>query len=197
MMGAVLAGGESRRMGQSKALMDWGGQPLAERQRQVLAAVCSHTVVVASQENFLSLQPHFSQLIADRHGGKGPLAGIHAALLHTVEVGLTRAMVLAVDLPGVNTTFLNWIDEQFVGQSALVCRWEGREQPLCGMYSFAILPELEKALSGDHFGVMRFLQHLQGVQWLDVQEGTPGWHARLLTNVNTQHDVEGFANFNP
>ena len=51
-LGVVLAAGSGRRMGRAKALLDWGGMPLAAWQaRTLLAGGCARVLVVTGAEH--------------------------------------------------------------------------------------------------------------------------------------------------
>ena len=77
-VGAVLAGGQSRRLGRDKALLPWSGKPLVLRPFEVLQeAVAEAVIVTVSGRSYDDLG---IPVIHDRFEGMGPLAGIHAAL---------------------------------------------------------------------------------------------------------------------
>ena len=76
----VLAGGESRRMGTPKPLLDWHGATLIERVTGILVRVAEPVVVVGGPGLPLpELAPGVEQA-ADRLPGQGPLEGIAAGL---------------------------------------------------------------------------------------------------------------------
>lgn len=79
-VGAVLCGGASRRMGRDKALIEVDGVPMARRVADVLrAGGCDRILAVGGDAEALAalgLEP-----IADRWPGEGPLGGLATALL--------------------------------------------------------------------------------------------------------------------
>lgn len=83
-VGAVLCGGSSRRMGRDKALVEVDGVPLARRVADALgAAGCSPVLAVGGDApalGALGLEP-----VADRWPGEGPLGGLATALAATVD----------------------------------------------------------------------------------------------------------------
>ena len=90
LIGLVLAGGRSRRMGQDKALMRYQGKPLFEHAAALLnEAGCKQVLISRNQPGYLT------DIIVDA----GPLAGVHAAL-DVLSVGdefqMRRAIVGAV-----------------------------------------------------------------------------------------------------
>ncbi len=78
-VGAVLCGGASRRMGRDKALIVRDGQPLALRVAGALATAGATTVcAVGGDED--ALVALGLEVVADRWPGQGPLGGLATAL---------------------------------------------------------------------------------------------------------------------
>lgn len=94
LLGAVLAGGESRRLGRDKAREPIAGVPLVERAARTLGEVVEDVVVVSARP-LETVRPR----VADLRPPCGPLGGIEAALAEADRRGLDGALVLACDLP--------------------------------------------------------------------------------------------------
>ncbi len=93
-VGVLLAGGGSRRMGRDKALLDWHGRPLLDHVRARLDAAGCATVVTSRAA---------PGCVADRFPERGPLAGIHAVLRSCPAAGY---LVLPVDMPLMSVALL-------------------------------------------------------------------------------------------
>ncbi|MFQ5350670.1 MAG: molybdenum cofactor guanylyltransferase, partial [Thermoanaerobaculia bacterium] len=94
-LGVVLAGGASRRMGRDKAALPWSGSTLAHRAAADLAEVCGEVVIAGPDD----LARTDVGTVADLFPGSGPLAGLHAGL----ERAAGRAIfALACDMPFVD-----------------------------------------------------------------------------------------------
>jgi molybdopterin-guanine dinucleotide biosynthesis protein A len=89
-LGVVLAGGLSRRMGRDKALLDHHGRPLLRRQVDVLSALCGQVVVSGDYAGF--------DCVPDEGERCGPLGGIHAVCRRFPDTAL---LVVPVDMPQV------------------------------------------------------------------------------------------------
>ena len=81
----IQAGGESRRMGQSKALVPFAGRPLICRMVDRLSPVADELIITTNEGDklaFLSEQyPDLEiKLVPDLHDFRGALPGIHTAL---------------------------------------------------------------------------------------------------------------------
>src|SRR6202790_3076791 len=82
-IGFVLAGGRSSRMGagpgKDKVFLEFGGQTLLDRALSVMGTVCDRVAIVGDPAKFTN----YESVVPDIFPGCGPLAGIHAALLHS------------------------------------------------------------------------------------------------------------------
>ena len=81
----IQAGGESRRMGQSKALVPFAGRPLMCRMVERLAPVADELVITTNEAERLEfLHGEFPgvplRLVPDLHDSRGALPGLHTAL---------------------------------------------------------------------------------------------------------------------
>jgi molybdopterin-guanine dinucleotide biosynthesis protein A len=77
--GAVLCGGQSRRMGRDKALIPIGGTPMVVRVADALLAAGAREVIAVGREPD-ALAPLGLTTVPDGRAGAGPAAGIVTAL---------------------------------------------------------------------------------------------------------------------
>src|SRR5690349_20728578 len=107
--GAVLAGGESQRMGRDKALLQIDGETLLARQVRLLKAAGASEVIISQHPKRprpISQLPTDVRLVWDTGSFEdcGPIAGI-SAVLQGAEFPLIA--VVAVDLPFVTAAWWN------------------------------------------------------------------------------------------
>lgn len=145
--GAVLAGGQSRRMGRDKATLAHEGRPLWARQAGILREAGAEPVAIvrAPGQPPLGL-PDDLLLWHDTVTGVGPLAGLHAAL----SQGRTSLLaLLAVDMPRVDAWWFQWLGS-FSGSTigAVACRPDGTYEPLAAIYPRLALKEAAARLTG-------------------------------------------------
>ena len=93
----LLGGGESRRMGRDKARIEFKGQPLWQRQLDLLRALGTEQLFVSARTKPDWL-PNDAGLLLDDPPSRGPLSGLTKALL---TMRTTHLVVLAVDMPFV------------------------------------------------------------------------------------------------
>ncbi|MES2054397.1 MAG: molybdenum cofactor guanylyltransferase [Pseudomonadota bacterium] len=94
-LGAILAGGASRRFGSDKALALAFGKPLMGHAIDSLHAVVGHTVICGRE------WPSMTSLADRPVSGLGPLGGLNAALHHARETGFDWVLSIACDTPFV------------------------------------------------------------------------------------------------
>lgn len=96
-LGAVLAGGESRRYGSPKALAEVGGSRLVDRVVDALRQVTPDLVVSANEPDlFRDLE---LPILTDERPGLGALGGIHAVLHRARADGRPGILAVACDMP--------------------------------------------------------------------------------------------------
>ena len=83
----ILAGGQSRRMGTDKALLNWRGRPLYELAQSLARSLGAGQLLLSG--------PQVGGL-PDRYPGQGPLAGIDACLQ---KAETDWVLMLPVDMP--------------------------------------------------------------------------------------------------
>jgi molybdopterin-guanine dinucleotide biosynthesis protein A len=180
----ILAGGQSRRMGFNKALLDLGGQPLirvlVDRIRPVTNRILISSNDCASYR-FLNFP-----VVSDFYRGHGPLAGFHAAMLQQVS---SLYIVLACDLPNLRASLLRNLILFAEGFDAAIPRTrDGLAHPLCAVYRRTCLPSVENALlRGANKVIETFLVDKLSIRWVGPEEGQ--FKDSDLANINTPEDL--------
>ena len=145
--GAILAGGASRRFGRDKAAEEVHGDRLIDRAGFALRPHCGEVVVVSSRPD-TPASPW--AVIHDSRPPCGPLGGIEAALQYAGRSGYDAVVVLAVDLPLVDTTSVGVLVGAFAedGARATVAARRGEPdfEPLCAVYPLSCLATVSELL---------------------------------------------------
>ena len=179
-MGGVLIGGGSRRMGQPKQLMDTRGSTMVER---VVTTLEPHVagVVMLGLGELPTEMPHFPRLL-DADGCRGPLAGILAALRHAPEACW---VVAACDMPLIEPAAVSWLlGARCPSASMILPRIDGRIEPLLALYEPAARPLLEAAATADEFALRRLARHESA-----LCAEPPASLRRCWFNANTPADL--------
>jgi len=180
LIGAVLAGGESRRFGRDKAAEPIRGKPMVVRGAETLAEVFEHVVIVSSREPVVPDWPH----VRDRRPGHGPLAAIETALLDAARAGREGAFVLACDLPLVDAAVVRSVVAGADGAPACAPSRPAHPgiEPLCAVYRTVCLPAVTDALDRGRRSVHAAFAAVGGVV-VEIPDD-------VFLNVNTAQDAE-------
>jgi molybdenum cofactor guanylyltransferase len=181
----ILAGGQSRRMGFNKALIDVNGRPIISLLIDQVSQVTNRILISSNDPDsyrFLNFP-----VVPDHFAGCGPLAGLHAAMRYN---DCSLFIVLACDLPHLRAPLLKSLVSLAEGVNAAIPRTkDGRAHPLCAAYQRTCLPSIEQALErGSHKFIEIFLDHALTVRWIGPDEGI--YKAAELANINTPEDLQ-------
>jgi len=193
-LGAILAGGKSRRFGSPKALAMMGGVTLVERVARPLREAGARPVLITGPH--LPDLGHLLPCRSDLRPGLGPLSGLHTALVWAGELGLTGTLCVACDMPFLSADLLRRIAERGEASHDTVIVPESggpRDiEPLCAWYPTSAASVVAKLLESDTRTMAHLLTELR-LEVLPLAEvATFGDPARLFHNVNTIEDRDRF-----
>ena len=182
LVGLVLVGGQSRRMGAPKWALDYHGETQAAATARLLGPVCARVVLSVAPGPVPDGLPDLP-LVADDGTVRGPSAGILAAL---VASPATAFLVAAVDLPLLDAATLAALvagrDPTRLATAFRSLR-DGSPEPLCAVWEPAAYAPLRAAVRAGATCPRRFLlDAAPRVRLLDAPE------ARALANANTPAD---------
>ena len=169
--GILLVGGASERFGSPKALVEIGGETLAERGRRVLGEVCDDVLVVGKRGEL----PF--DVLDDGTAVRAPIAGVVAALRAAAH---DVCVVVPVDCP--------WMTPAAVRALGDACRDAAVPQtgPLPGAWAKSALPLLERRLAaGGPLALHRAYDDLDVV--------TVALDPAVVADVDTPADLSGRA----
>ena len=134
----ILAGGRSRRMGQNKALLPFGGAPsLACYQYIKLSKIFESCYIVAKKRDDIGCKANFLIERSDTHSVLG-------AIVFALEALKKPLFVLAVDMPLVDTVLIGTLYEKFTQTAQPVAAKDSSFlHPLCAIYPPSLLPTLK------------------------------------------------------
>jgi molybdopterin-guanine dinucleotide biosynthesis protein A len=147
----IQAGGESRRMGQDKALLPFLGQPLIQRLTERLSPLADELLVTTNRPEayqFLGLP-----LITDVIPGRGSLGGLYTALSAAHQ---PLVAVVACDMPFASPLLLQAERHLLLatGSDAVIPQTEGGTEPFHAVYRREVcLPAIQAAIAADRWRV--------------------------------------------
>lgn len=185
----ILAGGKSSRMGFDKQL-------LMEDDRRIL-----ETVIETLKQEFpdiliVTAKPQLYEgmgvrLCSDLYPGRGPLAGVHAALHHARSQYI---YLLACDMPVVNLPFIRHMKQKLLETGMDICasRYNGRMEPFNTFYSRALLGEVVHRLETGNSSLFRFINASRACVLTQEDAACFDKELRMFTNINTRTEYQKY-----
>jgi molybdenum cofactor guanylyltransferase len=192
----VLAGGQSSRMGQDKALMLINGIPLLQRVCDVALCCSDRVYIVTGRSQDYQHLPLATQCqFLSESEPQGPVIGFYAGwsqLDAEVLANCDWMLLLACDLPNLQAsglqrwakqlpqlseTVMAYLPKYSASDSLSSKQWE----PLCGFYRRACLTNLTEFIADGGRSFQRWLDRIEVAEIPNVQPD-------MLFNCNTPQD---------
>ncbi len=160
----ILAGGQSRRMGQDKALLEIAGTTLLARTVKTVQQLTDDVLVVGRTE--LTADCPSVRTVTDALPGMGPLAGLCTGLEH---VSGTLAVCVGCDYPSLRAEALAGLARLVTGWEAAVPVVAGRGQFTHALYQRSILPLLQAEVDAGELSIRAAMRTVR-VRWVAEDE---------------------------
>lgn len=185
---AILAGGESRRMGRDKAtlvLENAGGITLLERvARAAIGAAPDEALLVVGRARPEGWTLPGVRFVEDETPGEGPLGGLATALRHAPGEDV---LLVACDMPGMTVDALRWLRDHAAArrplEDGLAVVNGARVEPLFSVYTAACRAPVERRLAAGRRSMMGLIE-----EGRFVRVDAPPEIAAALVNVNTPEE---------
>jgi len=173
----VLAGGQSRRMGQDKNFLPFHGRPMIEHIVGQLTPWFDEVMIGANEpDKFAFLQ---RRVVSDREPGQGPLMGLLSCLAASRH---ELNFVTACDIPLQDPRFMMRMIQAAAGWDIVMpLSPEGRPEPLLAVYRKTVCAAAEQVLARGGRRVADLFDH---VKVKNVPMTEAGWYR----NLNTPED---------
>ena len=175
-VGAILAGGDSSRMGTSKSLLVVEGRSFLERVHDTMTSVFTEVIVCGGSEI-----PSNGVLIPDERPGNGPVGGLLSAL----RIARGRPVfVTTVDMPVVTAEAIrSFAEPEVYGTAVRIAMVEGEDQPLFGVYGPDMESMVRAVFDDDRRSMKAVIDGVDDVTRIAMDSST-------LFNVNTRSDYD-------
>jgi molybdenum cofactor guanylyltransferase len=183
-------------MGRDKGLLDFGGVPLILHTARLLEPFVAEVTVVGSPRRYIALGlPTIADEGDEQAGsgpgkpGRGPLAGIAAALAATHS---RWNVIVACDLPYLSLEWLDWFLSRALRSRSdvVIPRTERGIEPLAAIYRRECLAPISAALArgvrkvSDAVAELR-VEFVYPREWLRIEKS-----GLILKNMNAPGDYE-------
>jgi molybdopterin-guanine dinucleotide biosynthesis protein A len=156
-IGFVLAGGQSSRMGQDKALLEFAGRPLIAHALDLFREAGIPAMIAGAASPTLRSIPVLALVVQDSEPGLGPLSGICTALS---IISARYAVFLPVDLPLLPASLLVYLlrSARITGSAVTVPSVSGFTQTFPAVLDKSTLPALKNELDSQRYGCFSAFQ---------------------------------------
>lgn len=162
---AILCGGDSRRMGVDKALVDLDGSPILRRHIEEIRALnLKMPIYISSGERRYAIIDDFDvTYVHDVVRGGGPLAGLAGALLAASEGGATAGHIftMPVDTLVPPSILLASLEKEGLAASGVALVKGERLHPVHGLFPISAAASLKQFVESGGRAVMGFLESLE------------------------------------
>ncbi|RJP25884.1 MAG: molybdenum cofactor guanylyltransferase [Candidatus Abyssobacteria bacterium SURF_5] len=181
----ILAGGKSTRIGQNKALLDFGGESLIGRIYRILKSAFNDVFVSANDKDIYKFLG--APVIPDAFPGGGSLAGIHAGLLACASA---HCFFVACDMPFINIELIRRLHGLIDGYDVIIPVSTVGYEPLHAFYSRQCLPHIQQQLEQRNLKVIDFFSQvrIREVKRTELQGCDPSELSYF--NINTKDKYE-------
>lgn len=184
LLGVILSGGASSRMGQDKGLMLYKKKPMVEHTIDLLTTFCYSIVISANNEEYKAY-PH--TIVQDIKPNIGPIGGIYS-VMKTIEA--EYYFISSCDTPHTQATLVQMLLDNTTRADVIVpVHSGGKVEPLFGVYSRKALPFIEQQINNGNFKLMHLLKECN-TYYLPLEAQGLKNVAGMFKNINTAQDVE-------
>ncbi len=187
--GIVLCGGNSLRMGRSKALLPFGPESMLQRVVRIVREAASPVVVVAAARQTLPPLPDDVQIVEDDYAALGPLAGLATGL--AALAGRTDlAYVTGCDAPLLRSEFIRQIAALLGDYDLALPRAGAYYHPLAAVYRVDVVAAARRLIAENRLSVIGLCECLR-TRSIAVEElRTADPELLSLRNINSPADYQ-------
>ncbi len=181
----ILAGGENSRIQIQKGLLKFNGKRAIETRVELLKKYFNKVYISTNSPEVYYYAG--SVMIGDIMDVRGPMTGIFSALVDTRH---SELFVTACDMPFMEDGLLRLMIDRYEGQDALVPVYQGRPQPLPGIYKGSLTGIMENKIRYGNRSMMDLLHCIDTCFLREEDVAGVDPEGRSFVNINTMQDYE-------
>jgi len=182
----ILAGGENKRLPILKGFLELKGRKIIESNIELLNGIFDGVIISTNTpERYFYLG---MPMVGDVINYRGPMTGILSALITLKE---TEIFVAACDMPFIKPELIRYIVGRWTDRwEAVIPIFNGKPQPLLGIYSKKLIPKMEESIRNRRRGLREFL-NTREVHYIEEEKVREiDQEGRSFVNINTIQDYE-------
>jgi molybdopterin-guanine dinucleotide biosynthesis protein A len=180
----ILAGGESRRLGQDKAFIEVGGVRLLDYVYGKCRKLFSEIIIVTNQPH--QFTEYQTPIVVDELRGAGSLGGLYTGLMRANNY---HTFCVACDMPFLKLELIAYLIEQRCDNDVVIPRTKEGLEPFHALYSKQCIEPIKRLLDKGDFKISNFFSEVR-VRYCDEKEIKRIDPALVsFINVNTKQDL--------
>lgn len=181
--GVILAGGESSRFGENKALYELRDKSFIEMITTVIEPFCDEIILSGDPDSFAM---YSFNIIPDEKPNCGPLGGILSTLNYS---NTQNHFIVSCDVPFIKTELVSHLINVHNDQyDCTVVESETGIHPLIGIYNKSCIPTIERLLDQEVYRMSHFLDAIK-VQIINIAD-ISGVTEKNVANINSKTDLD-------
>ena len=185
---AILAGGKSSRFSSGdKALAMWGNKTIIETEIEILKKIFEYVFIISNYSD--AYKGLGVEIFKDLYPFKGPLAGVHSALVNTK---FDRVFIVGCDMPLLNKDFISWMKNINTWAPIVIPSLRNGLEPLHAIYHRSLAPIIENLLTRPQktMGLQAFINLLPYMQIKEEKIKLFCPKLLCLKGINTKEEFE-------
>lgn len=181
---AILAGGKSTRFGGSKFMARFDKKNLIEIALEIALQISNRVMVLKGGDEILL--PNHMQAFQDKFIDKGPLGGVHSALVNSKTRWIA---ILPVDMPLLSPIIYKYMAESRDQNRPVIAVSQKGWEPLVSVWPKSAATSIEKFLNENKRSMWYCLKELKAIE-VNVAKKYPEIPNECFFNINTKKDLD-------
>ena len=183
----VVAGGKGKRFGRDKLAEKLGSLTLLQRVVKDIGPLSNDIVVAISQgQPVPDLSGDSLEIVVDLYPDKSALGGIYTGLVSSRSF---YNLVVAGDMPFLNTSLLRYMIESASGFDIVIPRIKGMLEPLHAVYSKNCIDPIRRQIATDEVMIRVLLERVKVRYMEEVEVNRFDPEHLSFFNINTEDDL--------
>ncbi len=180
---AILAGGQSRRFGSNKQAALFNGKTLLQIALETAREITPNVLFISNVP--VEYIGQSLPVYPDIYKGKGPLAGIHSALVHSLT---EYVAVMPVDMPLLTAGVYRFLLPFLTNEQPVVAESEKGLEPLVSVWNKKHSVLIEDRLKQNLLSIHRCVKALKGKK-IPVHSEYEAYRSELFANINFPEEL--------
>ncbi|MBT3207716.1 MAG: molybdenum cofactor guanylyltransferase [Bacteroidetes bacterium] len=180
--GIILAGGNSSRMGENKALINFNGKRIIDHVYGTISSFCEEIIISTNSHDFDFLQ---ARIVADEIKNIGPIAGIYSALKKSSN---KLNIIVSCDMPYISADLLKYLITSSENYEIAIPKHDGINEPITGKFLKHTYKFFENAINDGIHSPPKVICNSK-LKEVSITPDLDFYSEKLFVNINDKKDL--------